>query len=128
MSIAEKGDDALATQERELLILGEGFPTYGGLAGRDLDAIRFFETFALFKLAVENDATMSASDGARSRSSVLPCAMPRVLGRQPSASNGEAASSASNRHDVRVPSACTRSPASAGSTSRRAMPVRPRRS
>jgi tryptophanase len=32
-------DDQLARQEEELLILTEGFPTYGGLAGRDLDAI-----------------------------------------------------------------------------------------
>jgi tyrosine phenol-lyase len=32
-------DDALAQQERELLILTEGFPTYGGLAGRDLEAM-----------------------------------------------------------------------------------------
>ncbi|MFB3814745.1 MAG: tryptophanase [Terriglobales bacterium] len=32
-------DDALAQQERNLLILTEGYPTYGGLAGRDLEAI-----------------------------------------------------------------------------------------
>ncbi len=32
-------DDALARQARNLLIVTEGFPTYGGLAGRDLEAI-----------------------------------------------------------------------------------------
>ncbi len=32
-------DDTLAEQCRNLLILTEGFPTYGGLAGRDLEAL-----------------------------------------------------------------------------------------
>lgn len=32
-------DSAMADQARNLLILTEGFPTYGGLAGRDLEAL-----------------------------------------------------------------------------------------
>jgi len=32
-------DDHIAQQEKNLLILTEGYPTYGGLAGRDLEAI-----------------------------------------------------------------------------------------
>jgi tryptophanase len=32
-------DDRLAEKLKNLLIIGEGFPTYGGLAGRDLEAL-----------------------------------------------------------------------------------------
>lgn len=32
-------DGALAAKVRELMVVTEGFPTYGGLAGRDMDAI-----------------------------------------------------------------------------------------
>src|SRR5262249_4036528 len=32
-------DDAIAMQARNILVVTEGFPTYGGLAGRDLEAM-----------------------------------------------------------------------------------------
>jgi len=34
-------DDELAKKKKDLLILTEGFPTYGGLSGRDLEAVAY---------------------------------------------------------------------------------------
>jgi tryptophanase len=34
-------DDTLAKKKKDLLILTEGFPTYGGLSGRDLEAVAY---------------------------------------------------------------------------------------
>ena len=34
-------DDNLAKKKKDLLILTEGFPTYGGLSGRDLEAVAY---------------------------------------------------------------------------------------
>jgi tryptophanase len=46
-------DEALAGQLKELLILIEGFPTYGGLNGRDLEAISIGLTEALDETYLE---------------------------------------------------------------------------
>ena len=62
-------DDLLAQQEKDLLILTEGFPTYGGLAGRDLDAIAvglrevLHEDYLQYRFASINYLGRHISDG-----------------------------------------------------------------
>ena len=52
-------DDSLASEARNLLILTEGFPTYGGCAARDLEALAvglqevLDEAYLEYRLALE---------------------------------------------------------------------------
>jgi tryptophanase len=87
-------DDALAARCRNLLILTEGFPTYGGLAGRDLDAIAQGS-----KEVVQHDylryrirSTAYLGDGLQ-RAGIPSCARrrPRRLPRRPGAAPARAA-------------------------------------
>ncbi|WP_214107132.1 tryptophanase [Acrocarpospora catenulata] len=71
-------DEVLATRAKELLVLHEGYPTYGGLAGRDLEAMavglheamdqeylahRIRQTAYLGKRIAEADVTVSMPTG-----------------------------------------------------------------
>jgi tyrosine phenol-lyase len=60
-------DDALAQRMRNLSILTEGFPTYGGLAGRDLEAIALglYEVLDQSYLTYRMRSTAYLGDGLR---------------------------------------------------------------
>jgi tryptophanase len=60
-------DDALAARMRNLSILTEGFPTYGGLAGRDLEAIAqgLYEVLDESYLTYRMRSTAYLGDGLR---------------------------------------------------------------
>jgi tyrosine phenol-lyase len=60
-------DDALAARMRNLSILTEGFPTYGGLAGRDLEAIAqgLYEVLEEGYLTYRMRSTAYLGDGLR---------------------------------------------------------------
>jgi tyrosine phenol-lyase len=67
-------DDELATRMRNLLILTEGFPTYGGLAGRDLEAI----AQGLYEALDENYLTYRARSTAYLGEGLLAAGVPIV--------------------------------------------------
>ena len=62
-------DEALAARMRNLSILTEGFPTYGGLAGRDLEAIAqgLYEVLDESYLTYRMRSTAYLGDGLRMR-------------------------------------------------------------
>src|ERR1019366_8138605 len=69
-------DDILARQEQDLLILTEGYPTYGGLAGRDLEAIAVGGQEALHEDYLEYRIASTAYLGNHIAAEGVPIAQP----------------------------------------------------
>src|SRR5207244_5131200 len=69
-------DDALARQQKDLLILTEGYPTYGGLAGRDLEAIAVGLNEALEEEYLKYRIAPTAFLGNHIRSEGMPMVQP----------------------------------------------------
>ena len=69
-------DDLLAQQEKDLLILTEGYPTYGGLAGRDLEAVAVGLQEALHEDYLRSRITSTAYLGTHIASQGVPIVQP----------------------------------------------------
>jgi tryptophanase len=69
-------DDSLAREARRLLILTEGFTTYGGLAGRDLEAIAVGLEEVLHEDYLEYRITSTAYVGEHLRKAGIPIVLP----------------------------------------------------
>ena len=69
-------DDAKAVLEKNLLILKEGYPTYGGLAGRELDAIAVGLNEALEEDYLEYRIGLTAYLGNRIAEAGIPIVQP----------------------------------------------------
>ena len=126
-------DDRLAEQCRNLLILTEGFPTYGGLAGRDLEAIAqglrevVDEDYLRYRITQHRLPRRRAGGGGRARSSGRSAATPSTSTPGPSSPTSRRSSTRARRwpspSTSRAGSAAARSaPSCSGGT-----PTGPRR-
>jgi len=108
-------DDALAERCRNLLILTEGFPTYGGLAGYDLEAVArgleevLEEPYLRYRIRATEYLTDEAPRGRRGRAAGTRCTSTRGRSCRRCRRCGTRASRSSTRSSSRAACAPSRS-------------------